>query len=205
VDPLFRAQTGIVESPPEIFVTAYTSMFGADLTVIPLADAQPVRFGRGEGVRVSRDKANHLGCLPYDRTFDNDAILVYRGDCNFLEKLIKAKSAGASGVVVISDEDMGINPTSDAEELAAAGDLSDVAIVVLASSAGKLVASMLDSAETYGMGQVMLMVDPEGHSAATDGRRVSNDQTEKQGRERVDSGRVLYINGHAVLNTRLIV
>lgn len=205
VDPLFRAQTGVIESSPGILVTAYTSMFGADLAAIPLPGAQPVRFGRGDGVRITRDKANHLGCLPYGRTFDNDAVLVYRGDCSFVEKLTRAKSAGASGVVVVNNDDTVVNPSSDAEELAVAGDLSDVAMVVLTRSAGKLVTSILDSLEAHGTGRVMLMIEPEGHSAATDGREMPDDQTDKQGSERVDSGRVLYINGHAVLNTRLIV
>lgn len=203
LDPLFQARTGVVESAPEILVTAHTSMFGADLTAIPPAGVEPVRFGRGEGVRVSRDKANRLGCLPYDRTFDNDAVLVYRGDCDFLEKLTRAKFAGASGVVVISNEEEGINPSAEGGELAIE-DLGDVAMVVLVNSAGKLVTSMLDFADAHGMGRVVLMVEPEGHSATTDGRQAFDDQKEKHGRERM-SGPVLYINGHALLNTRLVV
>lgn len=204
VDPLFQVHAG-VERPPEILVTAYTSLFGADLAAIPLSNTQPVRFGRGEGVRVNRERVNPSGCLPYDNIFDNDALLVHRGDCTFLEKLARAKSAGASGVVVINDEEMAINPSSDAQEIAAAGDMSDVAIVVLKRSAGQLVATILDFAEAHEVARVMLMVDPEGQSAITDGRQVSDELTEKQRRERVDSSRVLYINGHAVLNTRLMV
>jgi len=107
--------------------------------------------------------------------------------------------------MVINNEEMSINPTSHAEEIAAAGDLSDVAMVVLKNSAGKLVAWMLDFVEAHEKGRVMLMVDPEGQPATTDGRRVSDELTEKQSREHADPGRVLYIDGHAVLNTRLMV
>jgi mannosidase alpha-like ER degradation enhancer 1 len=201
---MFQGQHAIIESPSEILVTAYTSLFAADLTAFPLSDAEPVRFGHGEGVRVTRDKTNAIGCLPYERTFDNDAVLVYRGECTFLEKLVKAKAAGASGVVVISDDELAINPTSDPEEIAVAGDLSDVALVALTRSAGKLVVSMLDAVDTRGVGVVTLTVDPEGQSATTAGRRLF-EGTGKQGWEHVDPSRVLYINGHALLNTRLLV
>jgi mannosidase alpha-like ER degradation enhancer 1 len=200
--PMFQVQRGIIESPSEILVTAYASSFGADLAAFAPSDAKPVRFGHGEGVRVTRDKTNTIGCSPYQRTFDNEAILVYRGECTFLEKLVRAKAAGASGVVVISDDELVINPTSDPEEIATAGDVSDVALVALKLSDGKLVMSMLDVADTRGVGVVTLTVDPEGQLA--NGRRLP-EGTDKQGWEHVDPSRVLYINGHALLNTRLLV
>lgn len=199
---MFQFQHGIIESPSEILVTAYASSFGADLAVFAASDAELVRFGHGEGVRVTRDKTNAIGCSPYQRTFDNDAVLVYRGECTFLEKLVRAKAAGASGVVVISDDELAINPTSDPEEMATAGDVSDVALVTLKRSDGMLVMSMLDVADTRGIGVVTLTVDPEGQLA--NGRRLPEGTT-KQGWGHVDPSRVLYINGHALLNTRLLV
>jgi len=202
--PTFKVQGGSVESPSEVLVTAYTSFFGADLTAVPLPNAEPVRFGHGEGVRVTRDHTNAIGCLPYDQTFDNDVVLVYRGECTFLEKLVRAKSAGASGVLVISDDEMAINPSSDLEEIAAAGDLSDVALVTVKHSAGKFITSMLDVADAHGVGQVTLTVDPEGQLATTDGRRIP-DVIGRRAWEHADPGRVLYINGHALLNTRLLI
>lgn len=200
---VFPVQGGVVESSSEIVVTAYTAFFGADLTAPPPADTEPVRFGHGEGVYVTRDKSNPVGCLPYDRNFDSDAVLVYRGECTFLEKLTRARDAGASGVVVINDDEIGINPSHDAEEIAAVGDLRDVAIVALTCSAGKLVTSMLDVAEARGVGHVILNIDPEGQSATTDRRRLP--EGIGRGWEDVDPSRVLYINGHALLNTRLLV
>ena len=44
-------------------------------------------------------------------------VLLHRGTCTFIEKLAYAKRAGARGVVVISDMDMAINPSAEAEEL----------------------------------------------------------------------------------------
>ena len=202
--PMFQVQGGVVESPSEVLIIAHTSFFGADLFAFPPPDAGSVRFGHGEGVRVTRDKSNPIGCLPYDRTFDSDAVLVYRGECTFLEKLIRAKSAGASGVLVISDDESVINPSYDPEEIAAAEDLSDVALVTLTRSSGQLVTSMIDVADAHGVGQVTLTIDPEGQSATTDGRRVP-EAISRHGWEHVDPGRVLYINGHALINTRLLV
>jgi mannosidase alpha-like ER degradation enhancer 1 len=200
--PKFQVQGGIIESPPEILITAYTSLFGADLTALPLAEAEPARFGHGQGVRVIRDKANASGCLPYDRTFDNDVVLVHRGGCTFLEKLVRAKSAGASGVVVISGDELAFNPSCDPEEMAAAGDLGDVALLALKRSAGTLVVSMLDVADAHGVGVVVLAVDSEGQTATNNGRRLP-DAIGKRSHEH--PSRVLYINGHALLNTRLLV
>jgi ER degradation enhancer, mannosidase alpha-like 1 len=202
--PMFQGQGGIVESPSEVLITAHTSFFGADLAAFRPPDAEPVRFAHGGGIRVVRDKTNVIGCSPYQRTFDSEAVLVYRGGCTFLEKLVLAKAAGASGVVVISDDELAVNPTSDPEEIAAAGDMNDVALVALKRSAGKLVTSMIDVAEAHGVSAVTLTVDPEGQSATTDTHRLPV-VTEKQGREHVDPSRVLYINGHALLNTRLLV
>jgi len=202
--PMFKVQAGIVESPSEVLVPAYPSFFGADLTSLLPSNADHVRFARGEGVRVTRDKTNVIGCLPYSRTFNNDAVLVYRGECTFLQKLVRAKSAGASGVLVINDDEAALNPTSDPEEIAAAGDLSDVALVALTHSAGKLITSMLDVADAHGMSQVILTIDPDGQSATTDGRRM-HDAMGRQGWEHMNPDRVLYINGHALLNTRLLI
>lgn len=203
LDPMF-AQIGAIKSPYDALITAYTSSFGADLTATSPLSTQLIRFGHRQGVRIVLDTTNHNGCAPYGRTLDDDAVLVLRGGCTFLEKLTRAKSAGASGVVVISDEELAINPSTDAEEIAAAGDLSDVALVVIKRSAGELVMSMLNSVGDQGMGQLILIVDPEGQSVATEGRPGS-EGTAKQSREHSDPSRVLYINGHALLNTRLLV
>lgn len=204
VDPMFQVQTGVVDGPSEAHITAHTSFFGADLTANPIPDSKPIRFGHGAGVRLTRDPANILGCSPYEHAFNGDALLVHRGECSFLDKLMIAKSAGASGVVVISDEELSINPSSDPLTIATVGDISDVALVALKRSAGEVVSAMLDSAE--GIGQVVLMVDPEGQSATTDGRQVPPEEApQKGGKEPVDPDRVLFINGHALLNTRLIV
>lgn len=203
VDPMFQVQAGATESLSEAYVTAYTAFFGADLAVPPDPDQEPVRFGHHDGVRLTRDPNNPLGCSTYDVSFEGEALLVQRGVCTFLEKLLMAKAAGASGIVIAGDEELGINPSADAAEVAAAGNISDVALVALKRSAAQVVISMLDSVDAHGTGDVILMIDPEGYSGAT----LLPDDTiaDPQPHSPIDPGRVLYVNGHPLLNTRLVV
>lgn len=202
LDPMF-AQTGPVESPYETLVTAYTSAFGADLTGPASLEAPPI-FGHGAGVRAVMDSTNLHGCGTYSQEFKNEGVLVFRGECTFLEKLAKAKAAGASGIILISNEELPINPSASAAEIATAGNLEDVVMVVINRSAGDLVLSMLDSIGDGEMGQLMLTVDPEGQSVVTE-VHPGTERTGKESEAHLDPNRVLYINGHALLNTRLLV
>ncbi|OSX60455.1 glycoside hydrolase family 47 protein [Postia placenta MAD-698-R-SB12] len=199
VDPLSHLRPGMHEMTTEVFVTASTALFGGDPTVPPPVPGQPpLKFGHGEGVRVTREPTNSYGCLPYSRVFEGDAVLVQRGKCTFLEKLVGARTAGASGVVVVSDEELMINPSAGAEELAGfESTIKDAVVVVLKHSAGEAVTNMLDAAEQMGFGHVMVAVEPEAQPA-------TNDRGELKNASR-DMNRVLYLNGHPLLNTRLMV
>jgi len=143
---------------------------------------------------IQWDKSNPLGCKPYETEFDGDVVLIHRGDCTFLEKLVYARDAGASGVVVISDDDVATNPSASLEEIAAAGDIDDVALVLLPHSVGKAVAAMVGAAGTFGYGHVMVAVEPEAQTGV-----------ESVGQMPGEIGPVLYINGHPILNTRLML
>ncbi|KAH9947270.1 alpha-mannosidase [Amylocystis lapponica] len=195
VDPLFHLQQlGMHDTPSEAVFVASTALFGGDPTV-PMADGRPLRFGHGNGVRLVRATDNPHGCLPYAQQFEDEAILVVRGECTFLEKLVLAQAAGASGVVVLSNEDGHINPSADAADIAAAGDtINAAAVVVLRQSAGIVVGAMLAAVEEAGLGQVILTVG-SGDQRAVDSARESSK----------DTNRVLYLNGHPLLNTRLLV
>lgn len=199
VDPLLRLHPAMNEVITESIVTASTALFGADPTAPQSIPGQAkLRFGHGEGVRVTQEHSNPYGCRPYTQSFENDAILVRRGECTFLEKLVLAQAAGASGVVVVSDEETQINPSADVSELSTVDDLiGDVVIVVLRRSAGEVVSSMLNLANKDGIGQVMVTIEP-GRQSAT------GDRGEERNNSR-DINRVLYLNGHPLLNTRLLV
>ncbi|KAI9063357.1 glycoside hydrolase family 47 protein [Trametes sanguinea] len=213
VDPLLQLQgLGMHDVITETVVVASTAMFGGDPTIPrgPEADNPPLRFGHGDGVRVVRFTDNPLGCSPYTEKLDGEAIVVARGECTFLEKLAHAQKAGASGVVVLGNEEQHINPSADAQELAAAGpEIDEVAIVVLRRGDAQLVSDMLDAAERYGLGAVKLVVEPwiDGPAEAD---KPANDahqgEKEKSHGEKVEvAPRVLYLNNHPLLNTRLIV
>ncbi|EPQ59290.1 alpha mannosidase-like protein [Gloeophyllum trabeum ATCC 11539] len=200
VDPTLVGQVAMPELIDESFVTAYTALFGADPRV-STEGGHPIRFGHGHGVRVSRDRMNAFGCHTYARQYDDHALLVDRGGCTFLEKLLHAQAAGASGVVVISDDELPLNPSADQAEIEAAGtSLDEVVIVVLKKSAGENILDMLERAEMHGMGQLMVAVDPEGFSIPMEGRHQA-----KTLKVYDDANRVLYLNGHPLLNTRLMV
>lgn len=192
VDPALVAQSGATNFNGETYIKAYTAQFGGDLAVV--GGSSTLRFGSGGGTMVQREKSNPLGCKPYETQFNGDAVLVHRGDCTFLEKLVYAQYAGASGVIVVSDEDAVISPSATPEEIAAAGDIDDVALILLPHTVGKVVAAMVDAAGTFGYGHLMIAVDTETHV-----RMESVDQTPGE------TGQIMYINGHALLNTRLII
>ncbi|PCH41185.1 glycoside hydrolase family 47 protein [Wolfiporia cocos MD-104 SS10] len=198
VDPLFLLQPGTHDMATEVFVTASTALFGGDPTLLSPTGEPVLRFGRGDGSRLVREHSNSFGCQPYNRTFHDNAVLVMRGECTFLEKLVHARRAGASGVIVISDEETKINPSSDLDELVAVQDLiNDAVVVVLKKSVGEVVSTLLSAAEEAGIGQVVVAVEPEAQPATN--------QQKKAPSEYKDTPRVLFLNGHPLLNTRLMV
>ncbi|EIW61741.1 alpha-mannosidase [Trametes versicolor FP-101664 SS1] len=202
VDPLLQLQApGMHDVITETVVPAATAMFAGD-PAAPRADdgTHPLRFGHGAGVRLIYSPTNPLGCAPYTEELDDAAVLVARGECTFLEKLVFAQRAGASGVVVLGNEDQHINPSVDLAELEAAGpEINDVAIVVLRRPDAQLVAEMLDSAERHGLGDIRMVVE-----TWDDGPQHRSEPTKTAGKLE-DTQRVLYLNNHPLLNTRLLV
>jgi ER degradation enhancer, mannosidase alpha-like 1 len=207
-DPSHEIQS-LVASMQAYKIIGSTALFGADLSEIPPSNP----FNSPSGVILVRDSDNAQGCVPYGRRYNGEAILVHRGNCTFLEKLTLAKEAGASGVVVISDGEIGINPTAGKDELAKAGNVSDVALVVLTRTEGMFVSQMVDTMDKLESGQVKFIVhadhddipEPEngtGRGAAA----LMDDESTVADRlaDRHSSNHILYLNGHPLLNTRLI-
>lgn len=200
-----RPETALNELPfdappiPEDLVTpAFTAFFGGDLSAPPEPERRPLRMAHPSGARLTHDPSNPLGCLPYDRYFDNAVVIVTRGNCTFLEKLIYARDAGASGVLVASDVDSIINPSATTTEILIAGDLSDAAVLILKALDAKQVAEMMIAAAKR---QSYVIVTLE-HPTIQPQNRHSLTGTEDPVEE---EPRVLYLNGHALLNTRLLI
>lgn len=198
MDPMLPARPGMVELNAEFHVTGHTATFGADVTMA--SGSQSLIFGRSEGVRIRRDNTNLLGCRPFDQDFAGDAVFLWRGDCTFLEKLVYARDAGASGVIVVNNDDTPINPSASSDEVAAVGELHDVALVLLQHTAGKNIAAMLDASGLFGYGNVLFSIESEGWSS--DQPKAGGDKHDDQGSH---TPHVLYINGHPLLNTRLLL
>lgn len=212
VDPMLQLQgPGSQDIVTETTVIAATALFGGDPTAVTSSGHPALRFGHGEGVRVLRIPSNPLGCTPYSEAFpDNEAVAVQRGECTFLEKLVLAQQAGASGVVVLGDEEQHINPSAEKAELDEAGpQINNAAIVVLRRADAALVAQMLDAAEVHGLGTVRLIVEPwhDDGPAGAEKTPPQDGHTGEQAKKSVakDPTRVLYLNNHPLLNTRLLV
>ncbi|KAJ4466510.1 alpha mannosidase-like protein [Lentinula aciculospora] len=182
----------------ELSVAGHVGFFGGNLLD---SEELPSKFiGL---VPVYRDDDNELGCTPYQKSVQDGIIIARRGECTFLQKLVEARDAGAAGVLVLSDEDTAINPTANSDDLQAAGDISEVAVIVLPRTAGQLVEQLLDSAE--GIGQVMLSLEHEHQPSVDAEADEAPQQDEEVETGKKDPNRVLYLNGYPLLNTRLLV
>ncbi|KAJ8086520.1 hypothetical protein PM082_005343 [Marasmius tenuissimus] len=197
VDPMLNHHQ-LLDDPglSEVTVTGHTAFFGGDMAASD--PEKPLKFS-GE-VPVFRDETNPLGCNPYKKSFQGGAILVKRGECTFLQKLIVARDAGAAGVIVVSDDNLGINPTASKEEEEAAGEIADVALAVLPHDIGAEIEQMLQSAEERGLGQLMVILEHEREPAITE---LEDDDDDKP-KDQKGSEKILYLNGHPLQNTRLL-
>jgi mannosidase alpha-like ER degradation enhancer 1 len=206
VDPMFQVQTGTTEGPLEVTLSAHTAQFGGDPSIFA-PDHKPMRFGHQDGARLVQDHSNQYGCHPYEQNHLDETLLVDRGECTFLEKLINAKEAGASGVIVINDSDIRVSPSIDDEEKAEVGEaVDDVALVIMSKTAGKTVADMIKRTQDSDMGQVMFTVDPESRQAGVKRKPTTTFESSNDvDKLKDDIQKVLYLNGHALVNTRLVI
>lgn len=201
VDPMFEIQTGMqgkigTSNDFHALITGHTGNFGGDVSKDTAPNRKLLRFVREQGLTVNMDYSNSRGCKTYERPYPDAVLLVHRGDCTFLEKLLNARTALAAGVLVIGDDDTIINPTANADELEAAGDLNDVVIVVLPKKGGQMLLEMMANAENGGA-QVTMAMDRE--------ERLTPDTGHVPEETVKDPHRILYLNGHPLLNTRLLI
>jgi mannosidase alpha-like ER degradation enhancer 1 len=72
---------------------------------------------------------------------------VFEGECTFVEKLRRVAAKGAGGVLVVSDDELPINPSYDEKE--DVSDLQDVILLVLPWSTGERVLEFMDFAARH--------------------------------------------------------
>jgi len=169
-------------------------------------DHEPIRFGHQDGARLVQDHSNPYGCETYEQLYPDEVLLVNRGECTFLKKLLTAKEAGASGVIVVNDDDARVSPSINEEEREEVGDaVDDVALVVLAKTAGEAVMDMIKRTQHLGVGQVIFMVDPDSRQVGMKKPPRNYKSSNDMDKLKDDFQKVLYLNGHALVNTRLVV
>ncbi|KIY73681.1 glycoside hydrolase family 47 protein [Cylindrobasidium torrendii FP15055 ss-10] len=169
----------------DVFLVGYTAFFGGDVS---RHIRKTLRLSHETSLPVFVPSDNTKGCEPYTGSFQDGVIITHRGECTFIQKLIMAKNAQAAAVIVISDEDIGINPRAEENEITDAGDLSDAVALVITREQGQALLDLVARAETEGLGQLKISLDAEG-------------RTEKS--PPVD--RILHLNGHPLLNTKILV
>ncbi|EGO01815.1 glycoside hydrolase family 47 protein [Serpula lacrymans var. lacrymans S7.3] len=180
-----------------VSMTGYRALFGGEFLTNVQDDIDTSLNRRGEGLHIRRDRGNILGCEPYSQSLTGDAVIVSRGDCSFLEKLVRAQDAGARGLVVVSDSDLPIQPSAGIDEIEAAGDLSEVGLVLVTQTTGQILLSMMDQYEGEGMEHLLIAIHSENKSTVADQK---SDRIDEE-----DDGQILYINGHPLINTRLLI
>jgi ER degradation enhancer, mannosidase alpha-like 1 len=203
INPKLQVQNSNLDSQViDLSLTAYSALFGTDLShAVEHPTMESPRIRSSEGVVVRQDPKNVRGCNSYKKPYPDSVLLVHRGDCTFLEKLVKAREASAAGVIVISSEDTPINPTASREELALAGDLSDVGLLLLTNTVGQAFENVLVASKQLHSGEIMVALErtQDGESVEDTGDTVDK-KTEVK-----DLNRNLYINGHPLINTRLLI
>ncbi|KIM46267.1 glycoside hydrolase family 47 protein [Hebeloma cylindrosporum] len=203
VDPMLQVETShLSQKGFDISISGFTARFGADLSSYITLDPnkETPRWRTTEGVAVRRDPGNLYGCDLYEGGHPDSMLVVQRGHCTFLEKLLRARDASAAGIIVISDEDAGVNPTANPDELTAAGDLNDVAVILLPKKTGETFQELVMASERLNSLQIMMTLhQPLGDGDDSGYAPIENEEQPK------DPNRILYINGHPLINTRLLV
>ncbi|KAG8794500.1 alpha mannosidase-like protein [Serendipita sp. 398] len=190
----------------EFIVEANTAEFGVDLDQLREDQVGAAGTFGLTGSHLVRVPDNANGCQPYhdpNGLLHNAVVFIERGECLFIEKLFNARKSGAAGVVVWHDSEEAVNPVVEAGDLAVFGaGIEGAAMVVIPASAaafvvGRLVLQEQDPRKHKVMVKVekewpeqLLGQDPQIVQAPT--------KTEKA------SGKILYINGNAMINTELL-
>ncbi|PPQ64702.1 hypothetical protein CVT24_008329 [Panaeolus cyanescens] len=189
----------------DVSVVGYSAQFGADLSSSYHDSKSPIPLIRSEeGVAVHLDLENPFGCSPFKKEYPNRLLLIHRGQCTFLEKLLQARAASAEGIIIISDDDLAINPTASKAEIEAAGDLSQLSVILLPKTTGTTFQDLLTASSKLDGVTIKVSVPLPEHSAYSDDstQKPNDEDQEEKGK---DPNRILYINGHPLINTRLLI
>lgn len=196
---------------------AWTSSFGMDPRDAYLGSAQstdpesfasPNFFGL-RGSRLVYFPENGHGCDPFlDRSarIDGSMVLVKRGECYFIDKLVNARYAGAIGAIVWQEEDEQLQPSAEPEDFQRLGDIVERAtLLVIGSNEAQQLGSMLKFEDAHaGKVETWVRLDDRWQEdmdlVGVEGAWPPDQPTKTQ----PTVGRMLYVNGHALANTVLL-
>jgi ER degradation enhancer, mannosidase alpha-like 1 len=192
----------------EFTVEASTAEFGIDVDKarwISSENSSIDSFGLA-GAELIRIPENPLGCSPYNQDLynvTNKMIYVERGDCLFIEKLAHARKAGALGVIVWNEDEELIRPTADPNDLRKYNkDIEGGAVLVVPGSAHSIITNRLTLAEQDPVNNIVrVRLEKEWPDELVENRLSLKTEPSKT---KPTPGRILYVNGHAMINTEIL-
>ncbi|PVF93371.1 hypothetical protein CPB86DRAFT_715665 [Serendipita vermifera] len=198
----------LVQVTSEFIVEASTAEFGIDIDKarwISPEETSTTSFGLA-GADLIRIPENPLGCSPYDQRLHNvtnKMIYVERGECLFIEKLAHARKAGAMGVIVWHEAEDPIRPTAESDDLRTYGkDIEGGVLLVVPGSAHSIIANRLSLAEQDPANNILTVkLEKEWPDELVESRVSLKPEPS---RTKPTPGRILYINGHAMINTEIM-
>lgn len=123
------------------------------LLSIPAATAQFGRpFSGREKLPLLSDDLNTQGCTAYASRYEG-ALVVQRGNCTFAEKALHAANAGASLLVIISDEAGLLRPSAYDEDEKFDYEVRNIAVALVEKRANAIGAYKGDLSISYGSEQ----------------------------------------------------
>jgi ER degradation enhancer, mannosidase alpha-like 1 len=183
----------IPDNQKSLRLTGFSALFGADVGSGHWTTKPDV--SSSTNLKVIRPESNLLGCndFPLDSFQKDDIVLIDRGGCTFVEKLRNASKAGASAVIVISDKEEPLNPSSDPSEKI--DDLVQTGLVVITQEGGNLLLALLDLAQSRDF-YVTAEIEPDLGEAIYSGSENRGDQVD-EGRS---EPRYIFLAGKPILN-----
>jgi len=133
-------------------------------------------------------------------------VLVKRGECYFIDKLAHARGAGAAGAIVWQEEDEQIQPSAEPEDFQRlSGVIEGGMLLVVGSSEAQGIGSMLNFEDAHaGKVEIWVRLDDRWQEdmdlIGVQGAWPPDEPTKTQ----PTVGRMLYVNGHALVNTVLL-
>ncbi len=208
--------TSYMSRSQSLSAKAWTSNFGLDPRDAYLSSAQSAgpeslpspRFSR-QGSRLVHFPENGYGCDPFldpSGRINGSMVLVKRGECYFIDKLAHARQAGAAGAIVWHEEDEHLRPSAEPQDFQRLdGIIEGATLLAIGPTEAQRIGLMLRLEDAQaGKVEVWVRLDDRWQEdidlVGVEGAWPPDQPTKTQS----TVGRMLYVNGHALVNTVLL-